>query len=464
MSDYDNVGKKIGELKLAAIDALMYDYPGCWQVDGNRYKITGGDAWVSRPGPDGNGGGDHDAENFIADIFGVDRDPEFRKAFDQVRSTIDGIMAPWLQLPNPGSIAPEVESMRQANRSLALSTLSNSGTVSAAGKIDGYLAGVQANSTAMSGLTIEQFKAKFLLQLRSTIANNHAVTVVLGGALAAQEKLWEDGRQTVADAVREATKAFQARAKGADIGWDIVIKAAGWALKGVGLFATGPAKLAIEGAGLGLEILKDTTGADKPKADPPGGDYKSIMEGFKKAMQKLDDTITAEERTLRDNLIKNKGVLERDRGAYDLTKPAILDIEDDSQAKIVVITPSLVQGITDVYLPEIAGELENAAKQANEATTSTPYIRDGSIGLGYYGPWTELYELTYMLYELLNDLAWEVKSGAHTLKLIIEDMGQTDSDAADALEQNAKKLKEGSGYNPWDNGMPDDGGYGPGPR
>lgn len=438
---YENLPTLIGELKRSAIDAYMKSQG--WHIDdGVKYHL--GDSNVTRPGEDGQGGGDWSWIGFW-DIGNDGQDSKWRAAFDAVRSDIDATMQRWLDLPDTeADLKDDIEQMRQANRLLSFSPSGGTG----GGNIPGYLTGINENLDAMSGTTIATFKADFLLQLEKAIGGHHGITVILGAALAATNEIWIRARRTVAETVGETQKALDAYAQGGDISWEVILQVAGYAVEGAGLFATGGAEIALKGAGQGLKILTETTTEKDKKASAPSGDYESLMKGFGTALQELADAIKAEEEALRDNLVLNAGKVRADQSSYDLKRPAILDISDDAQADIIIISRPLVDEITRTYLPFTADELDSARSQAFLATYQA--YRDGSIGLGSNGISAEFSELQWILVDLIRDLEWETRNGAKTLDLAIEDVGRADTDAEDALEKHHRDVKDGSGATPWD--------------
>lgn len=62
MSDYSELGSLIGKLKRAAIDVYMTSEANFYEVEGDRYRYRGSGRgmtqWCTRPGADGEGGGD----------------------------------------------------------------------------------------------------------------------------------------------------------------------------------------------------------------------------------------------------------------------------------------------------------------------------------------------------------------------------------------------------------------------
>lgn len=437
---YENLPTLIAELKRSAIDAYMKSQG--WHIDdGTKYHL--GDSNVSRPGADGEGGGDWSWIGFW-DIGNDGQDAKWRAAFDAVRSDIDDTMRRWLDLPDTASLLQDdIEQMRQANRLLSFSPSGGTG----GGNIPGYLTGVNENLDAMSGTTIATFKAEFLLQLEKAIGGHHGITVILGSALAASNEIWIRARKTVADIVGETQQALDAYANGGGISWEVILQVAGYAVEGAGLFATGGAEIALKGAGQGLKILTETTTEKDKKASAPSGDYESLMKGFGKALEELSTAIKAEEDALADNLTLNTGKVRADQGSYDLKRPALLDISDDAQADIIVISRPLVDEITKTYLPLTADELDSARSQAYLATYEA--YRDGSIGRGSNGISAEFSELQWILIDLVRDLEWETRNGAKTLELAIEDIGRADTSAEDDLERHHREVRDGSGATPW---------------
>ena len=77
--------------------------------------------------------------------------------------------------------------------------------------------------------------------------------------------------------------------------------------------------------------------------------------------------------------------------------------------------------------------------------------RDASIGLGQYGPSDKFHELRHLAWELLENLAWEVRTSAKSLELAVEDMEVTDSSRKDALERHYEKIKEHGRADAWSN-------------
>ncbi|MDQ4054184.1 MAG: hypothetical protein M3237_15975 [Actinomycetota bacterium] len=455
-ANYANLSTLKGELKRAAIDAYMKsegwfvprdDFYG--YEDGN---VEGGGDGVTKPGKNGEGGGDWSSNKIREFFFNDGEDQKYRTAFDNIRSRIDGYLKPWEDLPDPETFNDYVEDLRRANVKLAVSFSASGGVASGAGKIGTQLILIQVNSTAMSGGMIEAFKSKFLLALGNAIAGHHGLTVILGQAMTAEQRLLKEARQDVAQAVASATKALDAYAHDSSAELAFAFKVAGAVVAGVSAFATGGATAALAGAAAGLSLLEKVAEHSEKKAkEPKQKDYEGLMDGFKTALDDLNAAITTEEGIIRDNLKDNLDNLQADDTSYNLTNP-MQSISDDSElhtveeGRAIVHNRSLVYEITGTAMPTIADELVAAKDKVWAGWSATPYYRDPSIGLGETGPYPPWADLAAPLWRLIGDLEWEVRNGAKTLELAIEDMGRTDTDAKDALEKHAASIDDYRNY------------------
>jgi hypothetical protein len=442
MASYDDFDTLVGKLKRASIDAWMFEQG--WEIYADDHYEMGSSSTsykVSRPGTDGEGGGDWSADFFV-ELF-VDRDEEFKGYFSTIRSSIDTLTKRWLDLPDPASIGEIVESCRQITRGLAGAAASADGTATGSGDLAVYLKLIEQNVAEMSGETIAAYKAKFLLQLGQAVGGFHAISVVSGAGIAAQEGMWEAARKDVADIVEGARKAMDAIASSGSFTWAETLKVVGFASQGLGLFASGGLSVAIGVANLGIDVVKDGAGAAEESTIGSGG-YDKTLGDFKKALDALASQIETEEDLIKTNLVNNLTNIRNDKTSYDLTQPPIA-----SSDGIIVLTKPLVDEITNSYMPAVATELDRIAALGANFTTYTVVSRDSTIGIGHSGPSASMGEIYFLLYELLKDLAWEVSMGATSLKLAVAQLEDYDAATATELAKVAAEITEGSAYDPW---------------
>ena len=176
----------------------------------------------------------------------------------------------------------------------------------------------------------------------------------------------------------------------------------------------------------------------------------------------LNTSITNEEEAIRGNNSANLNNIRSDKGSYDLSRPPLLDVDDDSDLhraadgsyQEIKIDRILVREITGTYMPKIAGELATARTENDKTSDLGGLYRDWSIGVGSNGPSSELSELRFLLDELLANLGEEATYSAKSLQLAVDDIGLEDSAAKDALEKHEttseKKIGTAGGPNdPW---------------
>ncbi|HXH77422.1 hypothetical protein [Nocardioides sp.] len=455
----DDFQQMIGPLKRAAIDAFMCsdslgDLFG-FQIDGDKYihvQTGGGSATspglvlvkeVTRPGTDGEGGGD--SKTRIPMCPDNDEPGKYADDFATIRNRIDEAIERWTWLPDPGAVTPLVESMRQANRVLSLDTVSAEGAVTGGGQIGGNIALIMESSDAMAGGMITAFKTKFLSQLGKAVAGQHAITVILGGVLAAEEKIWEGAQQTVTDLIENTTAAFNAAAEGGSVDWEVALKVVGYAAAAASIFATGGAATALKVGAVGLSILTDNVPTEGDPTTAPKADYDGVMSTFEEVLDGLATEIVNEEQILEDNLVTNLRQIQADRASFDLAAPPLIDIDDGSDLGApseLIIEPIRVREITETYLPTIAGELKVAVVHLNQADSLSALHRDASIGLGSYGPNACYHALRNLLEELLENLQARIIYSAKALQLGAEDIGNADTKVRDALEKHADQVRD----------------------
>lgn len=243
----------IGELKQAAIDAWMRTATRPdWTARGDVYRVLGTgnmdymDDRVTRPGADGRGGGDFTSGG----EYRAAESTRFKTQFETIRATIDELVAPWLDLPDPNTIATVVERCRQTTRGLSGAASTDGGVATGGGEVAYLAARVNQNLTAMSGTLIASYKAKFLGQLGRAIGGMHAISIVRGTDIAAQQALWAGASESFEDLLTMSRDAMRKIADGNRGDWRDLLAALTWICKGVGIFATGGVTTALEVGGL----------------------------------------------------------------------------------------------------------------------------------------------------------------------------------------------------------------------
>lgn len=432
---------RVGQLKRSAIDAWMHGQG--WWLYGNHYEHIGGasSSTVTRPGPDGEGGGEWSVNGSGPDEVSPDG---FQEHFASIRQTIDALVAPWRTLPEPDDIAPLVEECRQVTRALSGSATTAGNQVTGAGTLGVPIRLIEQNLSSMAGTLIASYKSRFLGQLGTVVGGFHAISVVRGTDLAAQEGLWEGARQHLDEVLGMGQDALARIAARGEVEWKDVLTVVGWAAKGAGFFATGGMSTAFQVTGLAITVLSaKTSSATTP--EPPGTprSYDAAIEALRTQLDLLASRIRAEEQLIEDNLRDNLAIIERDRTSFDLSQPPIYSLEDT-----VILEYALLEEIYGTYMPEIATELNAIARDVVRTVTGQALTRNPSIGIGPRGTSTAFWAMNQLMFDLIKDLAWEVEKGADNLRLGVAALEQRDASIAERLRRIAERIDEGSPYAP----------------
>ena len=444
MPSYNDRISLIGKLKRSAIDAWMHDIG--WSVTATHYtKITPGrtpiTTTVTRPGTAGVGGG-HWEQHHLGTVIphtSPSQDEGFKSHFAAVGEHIDELVKHWLDLPDPEEIGKVVESCRQAERRLSVTASSSGGEVTGAAPLVGYLKLIEQNVETMSGAAIEAYKSKFLIQLGSVISGFHAVSIVRGADVIAQQSLWEAARQDFADILNEGRKTMDMVASGATSNWEQALTVVGLAAEGLSLFLPGTASKVLN---FGLSILKEGAPDKPPKRLIDT--YDTAIRTLRTMLDRLSDKIATEELRLKDNIVKNEVNIRNDRSSFDLTQPP-----PSSGDGLIVMQPERVHEITHSYMPFLADELDAVATIVRDCGTYSAVRRDDSIGMGAIGPSSQLRDLNDLHYDMVKDLSWEVRNGAKDLELVMEDFEQHEQENLRAIQKLTEEIDQGSPFTNW---------------
>ena len=420
---------------------------GGWSVRDDRYEISSraGTASVTRPAADGSGGGDWHHTSWLSRVL-VDeiRDDEFQRAFDAIRARIDSILAPWWNLPDPVVIAAEVDDARKTAKDLSGAASVAEGTVTGGGDIVSALGLTAENLDEMSGQTIATFKMKFLGRLGTAIGGMHAISLIQGASLAAEEGIFREARRAVAEAVDKAREACDEIVhSGSGINLYVTLTIAQWAVKGAEIYAKGGVAAVFEVPKLGLEMIKEVTSSGDV-FEGEAAAYEETLSFLESALRAIDEEIKSGEKAIQDNLVKNLNQIHSDKLSYDLQLDAISSPQD-----ITIISKPLVEEVTKTYMPSIAENLNKTAHAALGVRMAPVVTRDGSVGIGATGPSEEFNKLNWILYELLKDLGWGVEMGAKNLDLAVADLLGVDASIQAEMKKIAERIEGGSGVDPW---------------
>lgn len=450
-SDYHNIHSHVGKLKRSAIDAYMrWNYPD-FELREGEYVYEPADATppfdkpiehVTRPAANGTGGGKWSREG--SGIGAVYEHVDFHAKFNDVRSQIDSIVDPWLELPKLSRIDGEIDECRRITEALSGTADVKNGVISGTGSIGPRLVGINSCIDKMSGNTIMQVKDKFLLKLPSAISGLHAISIVMGSALGSEYSLFSESRRAVAETVIETQKAFDRSAKGNSTFFKITLDIAKQVIEGFTKYVGVKVNPSLILAGTALDIITKVD-SDSDSSNISVKSYETIINSLKSNLKEIDNEITRGEKVVKENIINNLKAIRNNKQAYDLTVETIR-----SKEGVVILNYDLVNEITGAYMPGIADDLADISRKTINVSMSAAVFRDDSIGIGATGPNAQFSELGWLLYELLKDLSWDVRVGGANLKAAVELIQNEDAARRDAFNASIENIKRGSDVDPWD--------------
>lgn len=451
---YEEFDVLVGRLKRAAIDAYMDDQS--YDVFDTCYirSVPYGGFEVSRPGPDGSGGG-HGSVSWSGQGQQGSAPIDVTAEFNQVRSEIDGLVKDWSFLPTPANLGDLESKYVALNTRLAgTAQFSEAYQVSGVGIIATNLDQVRANAGSFTGRSAEHFKSDFLWRIGAVGGGIWAMSVLGTAMVHLTRVLWETARQDVANVLDQARIAMEASASGAS-DRKLDLEVAGVLVKVANAFVPGIGGAVLGVVGIVIDLANEAT-PEPVEVQLGGGSYDEVRNNLAAALKVINEQITLQEQLIESTLLKNldtiqalgKSIRHPDGGNQPATSnPFDLQVPPISSTKGITITSyGLLAGIWQECLPKVAHELEECAIDLRFIMVFRMLMRSNGIG---HLP-TGFDDLGRKIDEMAQDLAWDVRQGATDLELLVKAMRDHDAASADRLRDFAKKMSTPGPYDPWD--------------
>ncbi|GAA4817862.1 hypothetical protein ACFQ0K_09300 [Nocardioides caeni] len=474
MATYDDLEDLIGPLKRARIDAWFVSQEMPWRIDSeeNYYYEGSGRGmaqYCTRPDKFGEGGGKVWMDDWPDWGLG-DQTDAYRAAFQEHRDTIDDHMRDFRSMVDPANIQPLIDHLSAGAHMLTTGAITRPSadgqteiTIPKKDTIGGAIdacVNLAGPLGSLRGSTAHAFRTKFINRIEDVVDAQQLVCVILGGHLEAQKLMWTNARRAIVDLVVDTTKAYDDYARTKSAGdFSVEFKIIGYALAGAGLFASGGLALVLGVGGIGLSVAADTTDVEEAMKFP-GGTYSQIKDSFYEGIGKIRKDITSEETLIQQNLTTNTGIVQGHKGEFDLSRPALLDVNDGddigaSDAHEILVNKRAVRSLTADHMPAVASFLRQAGTEIEAAwSVNLEGWYRTSLGISNYGPMHEWYDLWIIVRDLIADTADETSACAVTLDLAVQELENQDATERDALGRHAKRVVDvgtsRSEHNPWD--------------
>ena len=456
--DYADVPELVGYLKRSAIDAyMMSENSGitshCTIMD-DRYVVSfpiplvgSSDRDIARPGMDGQGGGE--ALDSGSGGSGADCTSEF----DKIRWSIDKIVEPWKQLPDPKNVDNEIEKWITAVSPLAKDPQTVGNKSTGGGTIFTNLDQAGKALGNMSGEVIHKVEA-FVAKLASVTGGLHDKTMVLGGALNSEMKMFEETRASVVKALQQGIKVFDAVALSEPEGFKMVLEIVSATIDAALIF-TAPEvvieRKLLQTSSRALQTLKSSQDAmvDDEKVDS----YDSAISQLESAFEAINKSVTKAEKGVESMLIGNLDSMSQSdhRKYYDVTMDPI-DSSAIEPAPELNVDYGKAKGVCRKF-----GDVRTSVIEAKDSlprvSMFTCLLRSGVIGIGSYGPAHAFSDLNVRIEKLLKNLADDIENEAKNFDLAVEAIVSEDAQARSRLQETVDYIKGNPG-DPWAESKP----------
>ncbi|MCD4526468.1 hypothetical protein [Nocardioides sp. cx-173] len=459
MSNYYELESLIGKIKRAAIDVYMTDQANFYEIDGDRYRYRGSGRgapqYCTRPGEDGEGGGDVSMGGGMPDFLVNHLDADFRAAFGNIRGQVDAIFTSLKDVPSGASLmfeesrsmdAAEKLTPKGATTSLPAGggsslNLNNAALSQRVNAVHGY-------SYRLSSRTINAFRVAYADRLGAILDAQAALAATMGMAAAGQTAVFTKLREDIATFAANALASLNALAgvQSAGQGPGGGHFAVGGALLTIASLSGGPgtAALAALGAvgGLIADLWPDAPA--KKELEFKGSNLESMMQSIADAKTTLLRTPVEDETAIRQALTNASAAIRQSPASFDISRPeyprgggedvggpgTIQHNRNDMQQ--LAATCQLVSDDVDGARLLVAGADGGRGE----------WRRPEGIGIGPNGPYDAFRDLGSDLVALTRNTAAELAEAATKLIAASLDLDATDADVAQALAREIREVKQ----------------------
>ena len=469
--DFVNIDSKIAALKLAAIDAYMYERG--WERKDDHYEpsmfrmriieIIGDPDKVTRPSSDGEGGGDWTASGWDLGFPGDDAwmDKKFGDAFDKIRTRIDDAISPWKpSFPIHWSIQAQADVGWQAISEISTGSVKYKKIVDKGGT-DGdseettspetpglveAFDGVKTDCNTMKGNFADSIKLNFYDNLRGVTNNLRDAAIYWNSSLNAEAAIFKEVRKSVSKVIDDARSACETLASGGNSPSliatlklvDAVAKlstAVGQEHPDPGSVTSGVTGTAIATIELNDSMSVDIGGDGKgTKVDDYDDVLKFVESSLKSISEKMQNAELAVEKSINSKLDEMSG---NGKSSYDLQFEPVTD-----SSEFTKVDDATLKRLSTDRLPTISGHLRTCADKIMSVSMSDAVIRNVNCGYGPYGPSGGFEEMRETLGSLLRDLAWEVENGAANIETGRKLTESADEDNRNAFDQKLRDIAD----------------------
>lgn len=429
MRTYDEFPTIIGEMKRAAIDCWMADDDYCvhFAYD-DTYALWGYVAAnsYSRPGADGQGGGE-----FTGWISW--NHPSLAPRFDEIRGYVDDWTAQWKGLPDGSACTAPLQATTTTAAAFGASgsgpSVQDNGEISTANHTvsDVLISNIK-------GSFVTPFHDKYYTQFSMVGYGLGAATAILQVNYNVENTMWDKVRDDVTNLCVNATNAWKKQADlDADAYGTVTLTVVGAVVGAFATIATAGAAAPAVAALIGISTLATAGVAGiAASASISGGSYLEIFQSLADGLMMLGDGIRKQEQSLTDMMDKSNTYILDNKPDFDLDAFALGRYPGSDG------TISMQQANADLIstnMQRIITALGGAQTSLGAAPASSPTPRDGRVGVGADGTHGSAAALYATVATCLTYTTSEYTLGRELFNATVADYFQTDADATKKVAQ-----------------------------
>lgn len=475
---YHEVKAKLPEIVKAAIVADMRyrgyepndpdDPDGGFQQTVGPKSSAGGDGATYRiSGPSSGGNATCNGDHVGPDVIGFS---PHHDVYQYWPKAIQEQLGPWVDHPIPdGSVFDEtISHVTKAAKTLlsngdrtfdeghgkkTYSLDSGNPELDDIGVMEGKL-------TAMRGDWVLAFQRSWADHLPGVLKGQAGIAAAIAMAVGAEKALYTVAQENVATVAHEAHLAFKAAGHSSlDNKVLINIVTQGLAVAAFAA-ATGGAGAALTAVIQGTALAASATQSFLPNEQrgPGSGmplgaaDPHTVLSNMAKALQKITEVGERTEAAISDHLSTICSAAEGDiaHGGFGFRLGRLRG--RDSTAQRQIDHPDLLKfdrtdahQIGDILMPNIAKQFNNAAIEAQNATSSGPWRRPVQVSGATEGCYNQYLITLDFLTNLLDDTSTQIVRAGELFSAVADDIANQDSEAEARMNRARKQLEDGSG-------------------
>lgn len=441
---YADLATTVGRMNRSAIDAHMADQGFSLQwFNDSSYAVWGFlQPFYSRPGPDGEGGGQATPMS-TGEHGGVTEMPSKASDFEEIRQKNRGLWYAWTGVPDGEGHDDPHEATRDSAKALGYADFDESNT-SDSSPIYHQINGIGRSLAQLKGGFKYPLASKYESQANEVRMSHGEAALVLKTAYAALKDMWPALRKDVAGLFLAAEAAWAELAKQKaeaqkqvtievlGLVSDVVSTAAGL---GAATASLKTASKAVSGATSGLSRI---TSLHDALVDLTSGSYEEIYNGLQESLEDLATGITTQEEALKTMVEELDSEVSSTPAQYDLSKFSV-DHPGESKGEIelpVSVTAQLSDQLTAVkdYLDDALTHLKDAFPHFDSRPSA---IGEAQVNLSAFG-------LQRSLQTALSNTVSEYEHGIDRYKKMLEDFENNEIETQDLITYFEADLTEGS--------------------